>query len=138
MAIAHDAAAPSERKRWYQPTDNPLVRAVGRVPMPLGGKLLVGFAVVAALLAVVAVLGLVTLSQSNARGEKLRSLQQTAAYAQLLAGDAGELNVLVGRRREQNYGLTLAAGGAAAQAIDSDVLVSWLQFNRDAERPVLA
>jgi type II secretory pathway pseudopilin PulG len=61
------------------------VRAVGRVRLPLGAKAARGFAVVAALLAIVAALGLVALSQSNSRGERLRSLQLTAGYAQLLA-----------------------------------------------------
>src|SRR5436190_17300643 len=99
MAIAHDAAAAPERKRrlaWA--SDNALVRAVGRIPLPIGGKLLIGFAVVAALLALVAALGLVSLNQSNSRGRQLRGLQQAAAYAQLLAGDANQLVGLVGGR----------------------------------------
>jgi signal transduction histidine kinase len=135
MAIASDAPAAPERKRWT--ADNQLVRAVGRVRLPLGAKLLVGVAVVAALLAIVAALGLVALSQSNSRGERLRSLQLTAGYAQLLAGDANTLNRLVVRRGGQGYGFTLGVGGPASQAIDSDVLDSWTQFNTDLQGPGL-
>jgi hypothetical protein len=44
MAIAHDPA-PSERRRLNWLGDNPVLRAVGRVPPPLGGTLLQGFTV---------------------------------------------------------------------------------------------
>jgi signal transduction histidine kinase len=131
MAVAHDAPAAPERKRWT--ADNPVVRGVGRVPLPLGGKLLVGFAVVAALLAIVAVLGLIALSQSNTRGRRLESLQTTAEYAQLLATDGNELKTLVVQRGQQGHGFSIGVGSRADQAIDDDVLVSWAQFNRDVQ-----
>ena len=78
--LAHDAveAAREPRRRVSWATDNPLVRAVGRVPLPLGAKLIAGFAVVAALLAIVAALGLVALNKSNSRGLKLPELKQEA------------------------------------------------------------
>jgi signal transduction histidine kinase len=91
MAIAHDAAAPSEPRRRNLVADNPLVRAVGRVPLPLGAKLITGFAVVAALLAVVAVLGLVALNKSNSRGIELPKLKRDAAYEHVLNADARNL-----------------------------------------------
>jgi signal transduction histidine kinase len=145
MAIAHDASAAPERKRrlaWA--SDNALVRAIGRIPLPIGGKLLIGFAVVAALLALVAVLGLVSLSQSNSRGERLRSLEQTSAYAQLLLGDAAQLNGLVGSRRGGGAleGSATAGpattGGPAFQAIDNDVFTVWAQFITDVQQPVIS
>src|SRR5262245_30491862 len=142
MAIAHDAAAAPERKRrlaWV--SDNALVRAVGRIPLPIGGKLLIGFAVVAALLALVAVLGLVSLSQSNSRGERLRSLEQTSAYAQLLVGDASQLNGLIGQRGgggEAGLGGAPGPDSKAAQAFDNDTFSSWQQFYQDVQQPVLA
>jgi signal transduction histidine kinase len=71
--------------------DNRLVRAVGRIPLPLGAKLLIGFAVVATLLAFVAVLGLGALGQSNSRGEQLRRLQQKAVYFQEVLTDVTQL-----------------------------------------------
>ncbi|MGZ4289394.1 MAG: ATP-binding protein [Gaiellaceae bacterium] len=108
MAIAQDAAAPSERKRWDWVADNPIVRAIGRAPLPLGAKLIAGFAVVAALLAVVAALGLVTLARSNSRGLKLPNLQQNAFYERALQADAFLLKSAI------DYRLTL--GGDIASA----------------------
>ena len=99
MALAHDAVPPSRSRRLDWLGDNPLVRAIGRIPLPLGGKLLLGFTVVAALLAVIAALGLVALNQSNSRGEQLRSLQQTAAFARVVEAEATQLsNLVVGAR----------------------------------------
>src|SRR5947207_12785338 len=68
-----------------------LVRAVARVPLPIRAKQLFGSLAVAALLALVAVLGLVALGQSNSRGTELRRLQQKAVYEQLLLTDATQL-----------------------------------------------
>src|SRR5690554_3978781 len=97
MAITHDSAPRRwERFDWLE--DNPLVRGIGRIPLPLGGKLLLGFTAVAALLALVAALGLVALSQSNSRGEELRSLEQTAAFVRIVAADANQLSTLVDQR----------------------------------------
>jgi signal transduction histidine kinase len=138
MALAHDAAAP-EQKRRASATDNPLVRAVARIPLPLGGKLLLGFAVVAALLALLAALGLVALSQSNSRGERLRSLQNTAAYAELLKGDAAQLNTLVGQRGGSGNATLLkrTTGGAGFLAVDNAVDQSWTQFSQDVQNPLI-
>ena len=76
-------------------TYEPLVRAVARVPLPIRAKQLFGTIAVAALLALVAVLGLVALGQSNARGTQLRRLQQQGVYEQLLHTDATQLNQLI-------------------------------------------
>jgi len=78
---------------------NPLVRAVARIPLPIRAKQLVGSLVVAALLALVAVLGLVALGQSNSRGTELRRLQQQGVYEQLLLTDATQLKQLLDYRR---------------------------------------
>ena len=75
--------------RWS--SDNPAVRAVARVPLPIRAKQLFGSFAVAALLALVAVLGLVALGQSNSRGTELRKLQQQGGYEQLLLTDATQL-----------------------------------------------
>jgi signal transduction histidine kinase len=79
---------------------NPLVRAVARVPLPIRTKQLVGSVAVAALLALVAVLGLVALGQSNSRGAELRRLQKQAVYEQLLLTDATQLKQAILRRIE--------------------------------------
>src|SRR5436190_22341703 len=72
-----------------------LVGVVARVPLPIRAKQLVGSLVVAALLALVAVLGLVALGQSNSRGTELRRLQQQGGYEQLLLTDATQLKQLI-------------------------------------------
>src|SRR5262249_52684664 len=72
-------------------SENLLVRAVGRVPLQLRAKLLIGFGIVGALLAIGYVLGFVALGQSNSRGTELRSLQEQAAYDQLLLTDATQI-----------------------------------------------
>jgi len=73
----------------------PLVRVVARVPLPIRAKQLFGSVAVAALLALVAVLGLVALGQSNSRGTELRRLQQQGGYEQLLLTDATQLKLLL-------------------------------------------
>ena len=119
MAIAHDATGPEQERRvWTR--DNPLVRAVGRVPLPLGGKLLVGFGVVAALLALVAALGLLALSQSNSRGEKLLRLQKRAVGLQLVLTDASQLKGAV-EFRINSPGSTRTFGSGLDQAIGNDL-----------------
>src|SRR2546423_14464164 len=111
MAIAHDAtgAAPTPRRRVG---DTPLVRAVGRVRLPLGAKLVAGFLAVGALLALVAALGLSALGQSNTRGQQLRRLQQRATYYQLVLTDASQLKTAIDYRienpsPEKTFGSTL-------------------------------
>src|SRR5262249_31467970 len=74
---------------------DPLVGAVARVPLPIRAKQLIGTFAVAALLALVAVLGLVALGQSNSRGTELRRLQQQGGYEQLLLTDATQLQQLI-------------------------------------------
>jgi signal transduction histidine kinase len=98
MAIASDAPTAPERKRLAWTSDNALVRAVGRVRLPLGAKLLIGFAVVGALLAVGYVLGVVALGQSNSRGEQLLRLQRRAVNLQLVLTDATQLQKTIESR----------------------------------------
>jgi signal transduction histidine kinase len=140
MEIAPDAVeTPSaEPKRGLRDRDNPLVRAIARIPLPIGGKLLIGFALVAALLAILAALGLVSLRQSNSRGKELRKLQQTTAYARLLQADANLLNSLVGLRGGSGNGspsLLTSQSTAVYKTIDSDVLDVWSQFTQDVTHP---
>jgi signal transduction histidine kinase len=92
--LAHepvDAAEEAQRVARTRDSDNPLVRAVERIRLPLRAKLLIGFALVGALLALTIVLGLVALGQSNSRGEQLRRLQRRAVFVQLVLTDATQL-----------------------------------------------
>jgi signal transduction histidine kinase len=101
MTVAHDhpaEAAPAPRRSFRWAADNPLVRAIGRVRLPLGAKLIGGFTLIAALLGVAIVLGLVALGDSNSRGKQLLSLQKETAYEQLLLTDADNLAKLLGNR----------------------------------------
>ena len=71
--------------------ESPLGRAVGRAPVGVRTKPLIAFIGIAALLVMVAVLGLRVLGQSNARVEKLGTLQLRAATYQSLQTQASEL-----------------------------------------------
>jgi signal transduction histidine kinase len=82
-----------------------LVRVVARIPLPIRAKQLVGSFTVAALLALVAVLGLVALGQSNSRGTELRRLQQQGGYEQLLLTDATQLKQVIDLRLGRLYRL---------------------------------
>ena len=71
-------------RRLLTPADNPLVRAVGRIPAGVHAKLLVAFGGVALLVVVLGALGLRLLGQSNERVDTLGTLQQRAfAYGKL-------------------------------------------------------
>jgi signal transduction histidine kinase len=138
--IAHEPVEVSPDVPVEQASGNALVRAVGRIPLPLRAKLLIGFALVAGLLALSAALGLVALDQSNSRGKQLRRLQQTAAYARLLEGDATQLQTLVGQRgggAEQGPTGLGSAKPAVAQAFDNDVFASYSQFIQDVGQPAI-
>ena len=64
--------------------DNPLVRAIGRLPAKVHTKLLIAFLATAFLVVVVGLLGLRVLGQSNERVETIRALHTRAvAYGQL-------------------------------------------------------
>src|SRR5262249_53202414 len=98
MDLAHDAVEPEpepQRRRLGWTADNALVRAVGRIRLPLGAKLLIGFAVVGALLAIGYVLGVVALGQSNSRGEQLLRLQRRAVNLQIVLTDAAQLQKMI-------------------------------------------
>jgi len=82
-----EVTAGAAQARAGPASDNPLVRAVGRIPLRLRAKLLIGFAVVGLLLALVAVLGLVALGQSNSRSTDLRKLQGQAVVERILLTD---------------------------------------------------
>ena len=74
----------SAAKRRLSPADNPLVRAIGRLPAKVHTKLLVAFLATALLVVVVGLLGLRVLGQSNERVETIRALHTRAlAYAQI-------------------------------------------------------
>jgi signal transduction histidine kinase len=90
--------------------ENPLVRAVGRVPVKVRTKLLVAFAGIAALLVVVAALGLRVLGQSNARVTSLGTLQLRAATYQSLQTQSQQLRQLLALRVADDPSVSIYTG----------------------------
>jgi signal transduction histidine kinase len=80
--------------RILSPDDNPLVRAVGRVPAKVRTKLLVAFVATALLVVAVGVLGVRLLGQSNDRVESLGELQKRSAEYSELRSDAAHVRLL--------------------------------------------
>ncbi len=93
-----DAAAGASKRRLLSPADNPLVRAVGRVPAGVHVKLLVAFVGTALLVVVLGVLGLRLLGQSSERVETLGTLQVRAFAYGKLRSDAGHVRGLLAQR----------------------------------------
>jgi signal transduction histidine kinase len=83
---------------FLSPHDNPVVRAVARVPATVNRKLLVAFVSIVVLLVTVGVLGLRVLGDSNGRIETLGQLQQRTAAYQKLQTDATQLRLQEGLR----------------------------------------
>jgi signal transduction histidine kinase len=107
------APAPAPWRR-RSAADNPLARAVGRLPVTVRTKVLVALAVLVAMLVVVAVLGLRVLGQSNARGDALRTLQQRAATYQGLQTQSHQLRQLLALRVGQDPSLNAYLSGDAS------------------------
>jgi signal transduction histidine kinase len=81
---APDRAAPVDKRRLTGPSDNPLVRGIGRFPAKVHTKLLIVLLGSAVLVVAVGLLGLRVLGQSNDRVGSLGALQERAfAYGQL-------------------------------------------------------
>jgi signal transduction histidine kinase len=100
MSIGWDAvgAQSAAKRRRFSAAENPLVRAIGRVPVAVRTKLLVGFGGIAALLVLVGVLGLLALGRSNVRVEQLGTLQARAAEYKGLQTDVDQVKVLLRQR----------------------------------------
>jgi signal transduction histidine kinase len=75
--------------------DNPLVRAVGRLPAKVHTKLLVAFVGTAVLVVVVGLLGLRVLGESQDRVARLGALQQRASAYGKLQSDASHVRLLL-------------------------------------------
>jgi signal transduction histidine kinase len=91
-------------KRWQlNRGDNPLVRAVGRLPARVDTKLLVAFGGTAVLVVVVGLLGLRVLGQSNDRVARLGALQQRASAYGKLQSDASHVRLLLAENVERDF-----------------------------------
>jgi signal transduction histidine kinase len=87
-AAQQERTAAVDKRRPLSRGDNPLVRAVGRVPAKVRTKLLVAFVGTAVLVVVVGLLGLQLLGQSNDRIARLGALQQRALTYAGIQSDA--------------------------------------------------
>ncbi len=89
-----------EKRQAMSRGDNPLVRAVGRLPAKVHTKLLIAFVGTTVLVVAVGVLGLRVLGQSNDRVGTLGALQERAsAYGKLQSDDVGCSSAPRGERR---------------------------------------
>jgi signal transduction histidine kinase len=91
LSDALEAPPPRRRRAALHGLRDRLAGLVARAPVSVRTKLLVAFLVIAALLVVVAVLGLRVLGQANARVERLDTLQLRAATYQALEAHAADL-----------------------------------------------
>jgi signal transduction histidine kinase len=111
-----EPAAGGSNRRLLSPADNPLVRAVGRLPAGVHAKLLVAFVGTALLVVVLGMLGLRLLGQSNERVETLGTLQERAfAYGQLRS-DAGHVRGLLAENVGSDYYKVVSAEGSKEDA----------------------
>jgi len=95
--LPQKTAAGATQRRLLSPADNPLVRAVGRLPAGVHAKLLVAFVGTALLVVALGVLGLRLLGQSNERVETLGTLQERAFAYGKLRSDALHVRLLLGQ-----------------------------------------
>ena len=119
MSEAHAAkqrkATVVERRRPLSRGDNPLVRAVGRLPARVHTKLLIAFVGTAVLLVAVGVFGLRVLAQSNDRVEKLGALQKrTSAYGKLRS-DSSHVRLLLAENVGSDFYRVNPAGRPAGR-----------------------
>ena len=90
------------------------MRAVACAPANLRTKLLIAFLVIAALLILVGILGLRVLGQSNARVERLGTLQLRASTYQTLQTQANQLRQLLALRSGGEPGFTTLTGAKSS------------------------
>ena len=88
--------------------DDPVTRAVGRLPARVQTKLLIAFVAIVGLLVVLVLLSVQVLGASNARVGALGELQQRATKYRELQTDAAQLRLMLtvraGRSEERRVG----------------------------------
>jgi signal transduction histidine kinase len=117
---------PVESRQPLSRGDNPLVRAVGRLPAKLHTKLLIAFVGTTVLVIAVGLLGLRVLGHSNERVVSLGELQQRAfAYGKLQSRTSLARELLAENVETDFYrvnpGGSPTRGGAAAVRVDQAV-----------------
>jgi signal transduction histidine kinase len=100
-----------------------LVRAVGRLPVPVYTKLMVAFVGSVVLLILLGLLGLQVLGDSNGRVESLGALQKHATAYRELQTEAAQLRLLLGVRAGGGDA-SIYTGGSPGAALSSTELAS--------------
>jgi signal transduction histidine kinase len=95
QAAQQERAAAGEKRRPLSRGDNPVVRAVGRLPLKVHTKLLIAFVGTAVLLVAVGLIGQRILGQSNDRVASLGELQKRAIAYRTLQSDATHVRQLL-------------------------------------------
>jgi len=103
-------------------SDNPLIRAIQRVPAGVGAKLLVALLAAVAFVVVIGLLGLRTIADANDRAAALRVLQQRATVYRALQAEVEQVHQLLGLRAG-GPDLTTYVGGTPATAPTGGALV---------------
>ena len=106
--------------------DNPVVRAVGRLPASVHAKLLIAFVGTAVLVVAVGVLGLRVLAQSNDRVAALGALQERAAAYGKLQSDTRQIRLLLAENPGRDFYTVWPRGlprGREASAVAVDLAV---------------
>jgi len=132
MAIGSGVAGTTSaaKRRRNRLGESSLVRAIGSAPISVRAKLLVGFAAIAALLVLVGALGLVALSRSNARVERLGTLQANAAAYNGLQTDVTQLDNLLLQRATFTANAGIPQGREAKALPSASYLVLDATINR--------
>ena len=126
-AAKQGRAAVVEKRRLLSRGDNPLVRAIGRLPAKVHTKLLIAFVGTAVLVVAVGVLGLRVLAQSNDRVGRLGLLQERAFAYGKLQSDTGHVRLLLAENVALDFykiwpgGLPPGRGARGRVAVDQAV-----------------
>ena len=125
MPQPENAAAEQTKRRLLSRADNPLVRAVARLPARVHVKLLVAFVGTALLVVGVGLLGLRLLGQANERVETVGTLQDRAFGYGKLRSDALHVRLLLSDNVAGDFVKSLGAkdltSGAGTLAVDQAI-----------------
>jgi signal transduction histidine kinase len=122
--IPHRNTAGLRTRRPLSPDDNPLVRAVGRLPARVHTKLLVAFVGTALLVVGVGVLGLRLLGQSNERVETLGGFQERAFAYGKLQSDTSNVRLLLAQNVAGDFAKFFLKDRATAPVLAVDQAVA--------------
>ena len=123
------------KRRWLSPGDDPLVRAVARLPARVHVKLLVAFVGTALLVVGVSLLGLRLLGQSNERVETLGTLQERAFAYGKLRSDALHVRLLLSDNVAGDFHKSIGADELTERSAAGTLAVDQAIANAVAEIP---